>query len=44
MRRNLIETVMGAVVLLVAVLFLWVAYDTAHVETPAGYDLSLIHI
>lgn len=40
MRRNLIETVMGAVVLLVAGLFLWVAYTTAHVETPAGYDIT----
>lgn len=40
MRRNMIETVMGAVVLLVAVLFLWVAYRTAHVESPAGYDIT----
>ena len=39
MRRNLIETVMGAVVLLVAGLFLWLAYTSAHVETPAGYDI-----
>ena len=40
MRRNLIETVMGAVVLLVAGLFLWVAYTTAHVGAPAGYAVT----
>lgn len=40
MRRNLIETVMGAVVLLVAGLFLWVAYTTANVTAPAGYAIS----
>jgi phospholipid/cholesterol/gamma-HCH transport system substrate-binding protein len=40
MRRNLIETVMGAVVLLVAGLFLWLAYTTARVDTPAGYDIT----
>ncbi|MBK8210691.1 MAG: outer membrane lipid asymmetry maintenance protein MlaD [Rhodospirillales bacterium] len=42
MRRNLIETVMGAVVLLVAGLFLWVAYTTAHVRAPAGYAVTAI--
>ena len=40
MRRNLIETVMGAVVLLVAGLFLWLAYTTAHLGTPPGYTVT----
>ena len=40
MRRNLIETVMGAVVLLVAGLFLWLAYTTANLSTPAGYTVT----
>lgn len=40
MRRNAIETVMGAVVLLVAAVFVFFAYDTAQVKTPKGYEVS----
>lgn len=40
MSRNLIETVMGAVVLLVAGLFLWLAYTTANLRSPAGYAVT----
>ena len=40
MRRNLIETVMGAVVLLVAGLFLWLAYTTANLRAPTGYAVT----
>jgi phospholipid/cholesterol/gamma-HCH transport system substrate-binding protein len=40
MRRNVIETVMGAVVLLVAGLFLWVAYTTANVRSTGGYSVT----
>lgn len=40
MRRNAIETVMGAVVLLVAVLFVYVAYTSAQVGAANGY---LVH-
>lgn len=42
MRRNLIETVMGAVVLLVAGLFLWLAYTTANLRAPTGYTVTAI--
>lgn len=40
MGRNLIETVMGAVVLLVAGLFIFFAYDMAQVATVKGYTVS----
>jgi phospholipid/cholesterol/gamma-HCH transport system substrate-binding protein len=40
MRGNVIETVMGAVVLLVAALFLWFAYNTSQLRTVSGYEVS----
>ena len=40
MRRGLVETVMGAVVLLVAVGFAAVALDAADVRTNGGYELT----
>lgn len=39
MRRNLIETVLGGVVLLVAALFLVFAYSNASLRTVSGYEL-----
>ena len=40
MTRNLIETVMGAVVLAVAVMFVYFAYSTAQIRTLPGYEVS----
>jgi len=40
MGRNLIETVMGAVVLLVAAVFVFFAYELAQVETAQGYQVK----
>src|SRR5262249_37452640 len=40
MRGNVIETVMGAVVLVVAALFLFFAYNTSQMRSVAGYQLS----
>jgi len=40
MRRNLIETVLGGVVLLVAALFLVFAYSNASLRTVNGYELT----
>jgi phospholipid/cholesterol/gamma-HCH transport system substrate-binding protein len=40
MRRNVIETVMGAVVLLVAALFVYFAYTTAQVHSAPGYPVT----
>lgn len=40
MHRNIFETVMGGVVLLVAALFLWVAYTMAEVNVVSGYKVS----
>jgi phospholipid/cholesterol/gamma-HCH transport system substrate-binding protein len=40
MRGNVIETVMGAVVLIVAALFLVFAYRTSQVRTVSGYEVS----
>ena len=40
MRGNVIETVMGAGVLVVAALFLAFAYNTSQVRTVSGYDVS----
>ena len=39
MRRNVIETVLGGVVLLVAALFLVFAYTNASLRTISGYEL-----
>ena len=39
MRRNLLETVLGGVVLLVAALFLVFAYSNASLRTVSGYEL-----
>lgn len=39
MRRNVIETVMGAVVLVVAAFFLVFSYTTAQVGNVRGYDI-----
>jgi len=40
MSRNVIETVMGAVVLVVAALFLLFAYRTADIRAVQGYELQ----
>ena len=40
MRKNLIETVMGAVVLLVAALFILFAYNKAEVGKVQGYEIT----
>jgi phospholipid/cholesterol/gamma-HCH transport system substrate-binding protein len=40
MRGNVIETVMGAVVLVVAALFLVFAYQTSQLRTVSGYEVS----
>ena len=40
MRRNVIETVLGAVVLLVAALFVIFAYTNASLRTVSGYALT----
>jgi phospholipid/cholesterol/gamma-HCH transport system substrate-binding protein len=40
MRGNMIETVMGAVVLVVAAAFLFFAYSATHLEAVSGYDLT----
>ena len=40
MRKNLIETIMGAVVVAVAVLFVFFAYDKADLKTVEGYAIS----
>lgn len=37
MQRNLIETVLGAMVLLVAAVFVWFAYSNASLRTSSGY-------
>lgn len=39
MRRNIVETVMGAVVLLVAGLFLFFAYTNSNVKAVSGYPV-----
>ena len=39
MRRSVIETIMGAVVLLVAGLFLFFAYTSSNVRATDGYEL-----
>lgn len=40
MQRNMIETVMGAVVLAGAVFFGYVAYQAADINTSAGYQIE----
>ena len=40
MKRNAVETVMGAVVLVVAAVFLFFAYSTTQVRTVGGYEIS----
>jgi phospholipid/cholesterol/gamma-HCH transport system substrate-binding protein len=40
MSRNVIETVMGAVVLVIAAVFLFFAYSTSHVRSVSGYVLT----
>lgn len=42
MRRNLVETVLGALVLAVAVGFLAWAYGRSHVSAPDGYRLRAL--
>ncbi|MGH6988348.1 MAG: outer membrane lipid asymmetry maintenance protein MlaD [Stellaceae bacterium] len=40
MRRNAIETVLGAVVLVVAAVFLYFAYSTSSVRAVSGYEVN----
>ncbi len=40
MKRNAVETILGAVVLLVAGMFVYFAYTTAQVQSIKGYQLS----
>jgi phospholipid/cholesterol/gamma-HCH transport system substrate-binding protein len=40
MRRNAVETVMGAVVLVVAALFLFFAYTQSQIHAVSGYDVT----
>ena len=40
MSRNVIETVMGAVVLVIAAVFLFFAYSTSQVRAVSGYPLT----
>ncbi len=40
MKRNAVETVMGAVVLVVAAVFLFFAYSTTQVRATGGYEVS----
>ena len=40
MNRNVLETVMGAVVLVVALIFLAFAYSSAGIRTISGYDVT----
>lgn len=40
MNRNAVETVMGAVVLVVAAVFLYFAYTTSQVRAVSGYEIT----
>jgi len=40
MGRNVVESVMGAVVLLVAGLFVYFAWNTAQIRAVPGYEVS----
>lgn len=42
MGRNAVETVMGAVVLCIAVLFVYFAYTTAQLRSAPGYNLEAV--
>lgn len=42
MKRNIIETVLGAVVLLVAGLFLTFSYSTSNVGAVSGYEVKAV--
>ena len=39
MKRNMIETVLGAVVLVVAMVVVWFAYSNASLQTTSGYEV-----
>ena len=38
--RNAVETILGAIVLSVAGIFIFFAYGTAQVKTTGGYEVS----
>ena len=40
MGRNAVETVLGAVVLLMAGMFIFFAYGTAQVKSVGGYEVN----
>ncbi|MBX6367930.1 MAG: outer membrane lipid asymmetry maintenance protein MlaD [Rhodospirillales bacterium] len=40
MSRNAIETIMGAVVLVIAALFLFFAYSTSQIRRSSGYEVT----
>lgn len=40
MRRNALETVMGAVVVCVALMFVYFAYNTAQISSVPGYEIN----
>jgi phospholipid/cholesterol/gamma-HCH transport system substrate-binding protein len=40
MSRNAIETIMGAVVLVIAALFLFFAYSTSQIRRTSGYEVT----
>jgi phospholipid/cholesterol/gamma-HCH transport system substrate-binding protein len=40
MQRNMIETLMGAVVLVVAAIFLALAYSAANLRVSSGYEIK----
>jgi len=40
MSRNAIETIMGAVVLVIAALFLFFAYSTSQIRSTSGYEVT----
>jgi phospholipid/cholesterol/gamma-HCH transport system substrate-binding protein len=40
MKRNMVETLMGAVVLVVAGMFLFLAYSVANLSASTGYDVT----
>ena len=42
MGRNIIETILGAVVLAVAAVFVFFAYDMAEAETVKGYEVNAV--
>ena len=44
MRRNALETVMGAVVVCVALMFVYFAYNTAQISSVPGYEISGINV